>query len=159
MRDGLSPKLLKEVFAQQSHDPFLFLFTFTHPNYPGQFFRFVNDLQQITSRGNVFLPSAIKITLPVEDGNSIPIVALEMDNVGLDIMTELRKVTTPFSVLIELILASDPAYVEMALEDLLLSRLTYDQSKLTGTLTSDNFLSQKIPGSIYSPQHFPGLFK
>jgi hypothetical protein len=159
MPRDLSANALKEIFSQQSSDPFLFLFTFTHPDYPGQFFRFVNNLVDITSRGDVYSAMAIKITLPVEDGNSIPTVMLEMDNVGLEILSEMRKVTSPFTVLVELILASDPSYIEMSVPDMLLTKLTYDASRLTGTLTSDNFMSQKIPGTIYSPQHFPGLFK
>jgi Domain of unknown function (DUF1833) len=159
MPRDLSANALKEIFSQQSSDPFLFLFTFTHPDYPGQFFRFVNNLVDITSRGDVYSAMAIKITLPVEDGNSIPTVMLEMDNVGLEILSEMRKVTSPFTVLVELILASDPSYIEMSVPDMLLTKLTYDASRLTGTLTSDNFLNQKLPSGIYSPNFFPGIFK
>jgi hypothetical protein len=102
---------------------------------------------------------AVKLTLPIEDGNSIPTITLEMDNVPLTIMTELRAQTAPFSVNIELVLASQPDILEMELSDMLLTKLNYSAEKLTGTLISDNLFAQKIPGSIYSPQHFPGLFK
>ena len=159
MPRNLSNKALQEIFSQNSSDPFLFLITFTHPNYLGQFFRFVNDLQNLTSRGNVFSAMAVKLTLPIEDGNSIPTITLEMDNVPLTIMTELRAQTAPFSVNIELVLASQPDILEMELSDMLLTKLNYSAEKLTGTLISDNLFAQKIPGSIYSPQHFPGLFK
>jgi len=40
----------------------------------------------------------------------------------------------------------------------LLSNISYDNRKITATLGLNDFFNQRIPGEIYSPQLYPGMF-
>jgi len=45
-------------------------------------------------------------------------VKIEFDNVSLELINELRSITSPMEVKIEMILASDPDTVQTSVEDL-----------------------------------------
>lgn len=153
----LSNELLSQLFTQESNDPFLMLITFSHTSFSSDF-RVVNNQANIISRGLTFNSFPIKIRLPVDDGEKVKDVQLEMDNVSLEFVANLRSVTTQIGVKIEMILASLPDQVQMALEELKISTITYDTYKITANLILDNFLSTEMTGERYAPVNFPGLF-
>ena len=152
----LTQPTLTQLFLQESSDPFLMLLTLSHPSYPT--IRLVNNNEDIVSRTNTFTALAMKIALPADDGESIPKMQIVLDNVPLELMDELRSTTTPANVAIEAVLASRPDIVEILITDLLLSNISYDNRKITATLGLNDFFNQRIPGEIYSPQLYPGMF-
>lgn len=157
MANQLSNQLLAQLFVQDSQDPFLLLFTITHPNFAAPI-RLVNNGEQIISRGNTFLPFPIRVTLPTDDGETEKQVKLEMDNIGLEFIDELRSITTPATVLLEMILASIPNDVQMDIPDLKLGNISYNRSIISGTLFIDNFLNAELSAERYTPKNYPGLF-
>jgi len=132
------------------------LVTLSHPAYPT--IRLVNNNADVTSRGNLFTALAMKITLPTDDGESVPKIRISLDNVPLELVDEFRTTTSPANVLIEVILHSFPDVVEISITDLALTAIQYDQRKISGTLTLNDFFNQRIPGELYSPQYYPGMF-
>jgi len=156
MARTLTQPTLTQLFLQESSDPFLMLLTLSHPSYPT--IRLVNNNEDIVSRTNTFTALAMKIVLPTDDGESIPKMQIVLDNVPLELMDELRSTTTPANVTIEAVLASRPDIVEILITDLLLSNISYDNRKITATLGLNDFFNQRIPGEIYSPQLYPGMF-
>jgi hypothetical protein len=124
MSNNLSPELIKQLLSQESEDPFLTLFTFTHPSFPLPV-RMVNNLEDIISRGDTYKAFPIKVTLPVDDGESLREVSIEMDNVSLELLDEIRAVTTPIEVKLEMILASIPNDVQFSLEELKIGNVQY----------------------------------
>lgn len=152
----LSPQLLAQLFAQESSDPFLTLVTLSHDSFDT--IRLVNNSVNITSRGDVFTAFPMKIRFPVDDGETARDFTIDFDNVGLELIEEIRTVTTPISVKIELILASIPNEVQISQEDLLIEALTYNDKKISAKIALDNFLSTEMTSERYNPSNFPGLF-
>jgi len=157
MPNQLSPQLLAQLYAQESNDPFLTLVTLSHPSFP-QDIRLVNNQVDIVSRGDTYLAFPISIKLPMDDGESAREVSLEMDNVGLTFIDELRTVTDLIDVKLEMVLASLPNDVQMSFEDLKISSLSYNKTKISARLFLDNFLNTELTSEQYTPKNFRGLF-
>jgi len=152
----LTQNTLTQFFLQESSDPFLLLITLSHPQFPT--IRLVNNNEDVISRGNTFTALAMRITLQTNDGESIPQISIVLDNVPIELMDELRSTTTPANVLVEAILKSLPDVVEISIGDLLLSKINYSNRQITATLVLNDLFNQRIPGELYSPQFYPGMF-
>lgn len=157
MPNQLSPQLLAQLYAQESSDPFLTLVTLSHPSF-AQDIRLVNNQVDITSRGDIYTAFPLKIKLPMDDGESTREVTLEMDNVGLTFVDELRTVTDLITVKLELVLASIPNDVQVSFEDLKISSLSYNKTRISARLFLDNFLNTELTSEQYTPKNFRGLF-
>lgn len=120
--------------------------------------RLVNNNVDIVSRGNTYVAFPMKIRLPSDDGETSREVAIDFDNVGRDLIDEIRSITTPIQVKIEMILASNPDQVQISLEELKVRNISYDKSKISAKLSLDNFLNIAMTGEKYTPQNYPGLF-
>lgn len=157
MSNALSPELLAQLFAQESNDPFLFLLTLTHDEWDAPVY-LVNNNENITSRGLVFQAFPMTVRLPVDDGESARIFTMEFDNVSLMLIDEIRSVTTPIKVKLEMILSSLPDEVQISQEELLIQSVNYNKSKISATIVLDNFLNVGLTSEVYAPNNFPGLF-
>lgn len=131
--------------------------TLSHPSFADDI-RLVNNTIDITSRSEVYMSFPIKIQLPVDDGESNREVTLEIDNVSLFLVNSIRSVVDPISVKIEMILASLPDAVQISLQDLQIRSLTYNQSRISATITMDDFLNTEMTSERYSASLFPGIF-
>jgi len=153
---NLSNALLAEIYGQQSSVPFLLLLTIEHPTSGS--IRLVNNTADITSRGNVFSAFPMKITLPTDDGKTEKEVSLELDNVSLELISELRTVTSPMPATIEAVLSNDPDSVEIELGELKIGDISYDSKKISARLYLDDFLNTGLSSEKYTPTLYPGLF-
>lgn len=153
---NLSNDLLAQLFFQESNDPFLMLVTLTHSSFGT--LRFVNNVEAITSRGDVYSAFPMKVTLPTDDGESLREVMMEFDNVSLELIEEIRTVTDYIDVVIEMVLASAPDSVEIELGELKIKEVSYNQSSIRARLFMDDFLNTEMTGEKYTPSNFPGLF-
>jgi hypothetical protein len=156
MANQLSPELLAQLFAQESDDPFLVLVTISHESFDD--IRLVNNTENITSRGQVFQAFPMRIRFPVDDGETLRDFNIDFDNVALDLIEEIRSVTTQMDCKIELILASMPDVVQIPVEDLKINSVIYDATKISAKIVLDNFLNVEITSERYNPSNFPGLF-
>ena len=155
MSNALSNELKQQLFAQESNDPFLTLVTLTHASFTA---RLVNNSVDIVSNGETFTAFPMKITLPVDDGETSRDFTIEFDNVSLDLIANLRSVTDDIGVKIELILASLPDVIQMSHEDLVIRTITYDKSRISARIVLDNFLSVGMTSEKYTPILYPGMF-
>jgi hypothetical protein len=154
--NNLSPELLAQLYCQNSDDPFIALVTLSHPSFTT--LRLVNNTVNVVSRGNTFLSFPLRFRLPVDDGESAREVHMEFDNVGLDLIDEIRTVTTPIDVTIELVLASLPNVVQVELGELKISNISYNSKSITAKLYLDGFMNVEMTSEKYSPSLYPGLF-
>ena len=158
MANSLSPELLAQIFAQGSNDPFLVLVTLSHPDITT--LRFVNNSVAITSRGNTFLAFPMSIKLPVDDGETQREVAIEFDNISLELIQPLRSVSSSekIAVKLEMILASIPNSVQMSLEELFIKSVQYNKQKVSASIGLDDFMNTELTSEQYNPSNFPGIF-
>ena len=156
MANNLSINLLAQMYGQVSDDPFLMLLEVSHPSFDTVYL--VNNTVDQTSRGNVYRAFPMQIKLPSDDGETTREVSIDFDNVSLELIAELRSVTTPMNVKIEMVLASNLDSVELSLEDLKMSSINYDEKKISARLYLDDFLNTELTSEKYEPSNFPGLF-
>lgn len=157
MANQLSPELIAQLFAQESSDPFLTLVTLSHSSFPSDI-RLVNNTVDITSRGLVFTAFPMKIRFPVDDGESVRDFSIDMDNVSLTLIEEIRSVTDFIGVKIEMILASLPDVVQISQGELRIQSLTYNAKRISAKVILDSFLNTEMTSEKYGPTNFPGLF-
>lgn len=157
MPNNLSNTLLAQLYAQESADPFLCLLTISHADF-AQDIRLVNNTEDITSRGDLYQAFAFKVRLAADDKDARRDVSVELDNASLEFIDELRSITSPLSVKLELILASQPDVVQIEQGNLKTEGFTYNKTSIRFTLTLDDFLNTKMTSESYDPQNFPGLF-
>jgi hypothetical protein len=155
------------LFSQESGEVPIFLLTITHeeledPIYittdPTQRYQDSPPAYRTVSRTIDFLYAGASVTLPSEEDKSPPVAKLTIANVSRDIIPLARSVSTPPSVKIEAVLASDLDTVEMTWPAMDMSNLTYDASFLTFDLTMDALVTEPFPAGTFSPAYFPGLF-
>jgi hypothetical protein len=153
---NLSPALLAELYGQESGIPFLMLLTLTHVSFGT--IRLVNNIVDVTSRGNVYTAFPIKVSLPADDGETTREVSLEIDNTSIEFIDEFRSVTTPIDALVEMILSSIPDTVQISLADLKIKNITYNKNRISAKLYLDDFLNTDFSSERYNPGQFPGIF-
>lgn len=157
MSNSISNQLLAQFYGMASDDPFLMLLTIDHEDFDEEI-RLVNNTENQISRGKEFLSFPMNIRLPGDDGENLREVSIEFDNVSLYLIGELRSVTTPMDVKLEMILASDPDTVQLSLEELKLKNVVYDKQKVSAKLFMDSFLNVEMTSEKYTPTIYPGLF-
>lgn len=145
------------MFGQVSDDPFLMLVTLSHPDFSDTLY-LVNNTVDIVSRGITYSAFPMEVSLPPDDGETTREVAISFDNVSLLLISELRSITTPMDVKIEMMLASDPDTVQLSLEELKMRSVTYDKQRVSAKLYMDSFLNVEMTSEKYVPSKYPGLF-
>ncbi|KGT75790.1 hypothetical protein MA20_31835 [Bradyrhizobium japonicum] len=163
----LSLNFRHALFAQESGEVPIFLLTITHPELVDPI-RLTTDaterksndplIYRTMSRGDEFIYAGVDITIPDEQDRSPPASKLTIANVTRDLIPLARSVSTPPSVMIEAVLASDLSTVEMSWPALDMVNLTYDASFLQFDLTMDALVTEPYPSGTFSPADFPGLF-
>lgn len=163
----LSLNMRQALFSQETGEIVIFLLTITHPELeapiylstdPTTRFSDVPLVYGTTSRGVQFFYAGIDITLPDEQDKAPPASKLTIANVTRELIPLARSVSTPPSVKIEAVLASDVDGVEMIWPAMDMSNLTYDASFLQFDLTMDALVTEPYPSGTFSPAAFPGLF-
>lgn len=156
MSNNLSAQLLAQMYGQESNQPFLMFLTISHPSFSTIYL--VNNTVNLVSRGITFQAFPMSIKLPTDDGEKDREVQIEFDNVSLELIDELRTVTTPMDVKIEMILASNLNSVQLSLEELKLRSVSYNRQRISARLYMDSFLNIELSSEKYVPSLFPGLF-
>lgn len=147
--------------AQETGEVLLALVTIDSPLIIGGPLRVVQDLQNITSNGNVYTAFPFQITLPSDTDEGPTKVKLIIDNIDQSIATTIRSIPPneiPL-VTVEIIVASQPNTVEMTIPNMKLKHITGDAFSIEGELLIDEEDLLPFPGDAFTPQHFPGLFK
>lgn len=155
---AFSQKLIRAVLEPNTGEVFLFLLTFNHQSF-SQPIRLVNNLENIVSRGHDYLAFPLELTLPPDDGDSLPTIQISCENATLELVDEVRSITGPMSLKIEFIMASSPDVVEFSIEDMRVAQVEYDKQNLKMTCTVDDLLNTSFPKERYLPSNFGGLFK
>ncbi len=167
MSRTISPGLLASLFSQETDDVPICLLTIEHEDLSAPIYlsndpttRVSDDpLVYVTeSRGKeyVFLP--FDFTFPDDKADSPPRVQLSMDNIDRQMVAMLRSFSTPPTVRMEIIMASSPDLVEIALPGLQLVNAQMDETKIASDLVADPLINEPFPAGSFTPGAFPGIF-
>lgn len=155
MSNELSNELKRQLFLQESNVPFLTLVTLTHQTFTA---RLVNNTEDIVSRGETFYGVPIKVNFPLDDGESAREFSLVIDNVSLEIITQMRSVTGNIGVKFECILSSIPNVVQLSYEDLTIKSINYNSKTIAAKIAMDSLLVTEMTSEKYTPLLYKGLF-
>jgi hypothetical protein len=160
MPRAVSLTFTEAINAAQTGEAFLILLELSSTEFDSADnpIRVTSDSVTTTSGGETYLPYPFNITLPVDDGETLPQADLTIDNIDRDILTSIRQVNDPIEVRIMIVLASDPDTVEIDLDDFELSQITYNAETITGSMAVNMFIDEPFPGDSFMPSNFPGLF-
>lgn len=142
--------------TDQTEEVWLLILKITHPAL-AEPIRVVNNTENITSNGELYLAAAFKMDLP-DDTEGVPSVDIEIDNVDRAITDAVRAISSPPSVVLSVILASTPDVIEAGPFDMTLASVDYNALKVTGTLIYEDILNEPFPGESFNPAKYPGLF-
>lgn len=152
-----SSSFIEAVVSQNTDEVFLFLLTLSHANLSGPI-RVVNNTENITSNGNVYTAFPFNLVLPQDDGESLPQVVINLNNVTLEFIDEIRGLSGALDVKLEIILASSPNTIEMSIDGMKTYTINYDAQNIQATCQIEDVLNLSFPSELYLPSNFPGLF-
>lgn len=152
----LSPTALRAGFEQQTDEVFLVLLQITHPNIPDAI-RVVNNNENITSNGELYVAYPFEIELPGEDSEQPPLARLRIDNVDRLLVATVREIATPPQVTIRVVLASSPDTIELQFEGLNMRNVIYDAATISGELVFEQIMVEPVSTTM-TPSKFPGMF-
>ncbi len=147
----------RSLTAQETDEIWLVLLTISAPGLAAPI-RVVNDRENLTSRGNLFVAFPFEIDLPGDSAEEVQRVTLRIDNVDRQIVAALRLVQTPPTVTLEVVRRAEPDLVEAGPFVLSLAEARYDALTVEGELVFEDVLNAAFPADTYNPADYPGLF-
>jgi len=120
--------------------------------------RVCSDGVNVTSNGNLYVAYPFDITLPDDLEDGAPSCRITIDNVDRALTVGIRSLTSPPTVRIMVVLASDPDTLELDFDDFQLVNISYDAFTIEGTITIESYLAEPYPGNSFMPSTTPGLF-
>jgi len=119
--------------------------------------RVVDNNENITSNGDLFVAWDFSLQLPGEDPDNPAGAKLSIGNIDPLIIQTLRTISSPPTVTIQIILADTPNVVEIEFSGLVLRNASYDAGTITGDLRFEEILTEPVATTL-TPAMFPGMF-
>jgi hypothetical protein len=157
MSRAVSATGLRSLFAEESSEVWVVLLTLDHVDLPVAI-RVCSDAVDIVSRGETFVSFPFELTLPDDTDGGPPRATLTIDNVSREIAEAVRSVTSPPSVVIEVVRAAEPNVVEAVLPVFELRNVRYNAQTVSGELEVEDLTSEPYPADSFTPAKFRGLF-
>lgn len=167
MARNLSPGFIAGLYSQESDEVVICLLTVTHADIGDPIYLSSDPTTRLSddpliygteSRGQQYIYLPFEFTFPDDRSDSPPRVQLTMDNIDRSLVTILRSFSTPASVMMEIVLASDLDAVEITMPALQMSDVTIDDHTISATLVADALVNEPHPAGQFTPGSFPGMF-
>lgn len=151
------------LMAQQSGTIAVWLLTFEHDRLATPV-RLVNNTEDVQSGGNIYTAVGIDFIPPDDREGPTRRARLEIDNADMALVPVVRALSGSIRVTAELAIltngaTSPPTFnsIEMALLPMRLRDVTWDESRLRGTLSDEDYI-QPFPAETFDPWNFRGLY-
>ena len=121
--------------------------------------RVVNDTQNITSNGDLYVGVPFRCTLPDDFENQLPKARLSVDNSSRELMywIETSNGGSGSTVTMSQIMRSRPDTVEWSIT-MNLYNVNCSMNEISGELGYENLFSRKAIALQYRPSNSPGIF-
>lgn len=151
----LSTAATRALTAEETEEVFLVLVKISHGDLVSAI-RVVNNIEAIEHDGETYVGLPFEIELP-DEGDRPGEARLSVDNVDRRIVEAVRTISTPPSVTIKVVLASQPDVIEYQLDGLTMRDVSYDAATVQGYLRYEDLSTENV-ADIIVPSRFPGLF-
>jgi len=153
----LSPEATEAVLAPETEKVFLHLLTIETSG--GAILRFVDNNQNITSRGIEYFAAAFTIILPEQTDNAPRPCRLAIDNTDLAIFQNIKQaVEQDIFVTVCVIMADTPDVYERGPLKYRLRNVRASKETIEGEVYDFYLLDRKFPRDTYTPEDFEGLY-
>jgi hypothetical protein len=153
----LSPEATAAVTAPETEKVFLHLLTIEISQ--GAVLRFVDNNQNITSRGNEFTAAGFTVILPEQTGDAPRPCRLAIDNTDLIIFQTIKQaVGREVSATICVIMADTPDIYERGPLKYRLRNVRASKETIEGEVYDLYLIDRKFPKDTYTPDDFEGMF-
>lgn len=129
----------------------------TIENSDGPPLRLTTNSEDIVSRSKTFISYPFALELPSDQSGAISEARISIDNVARALVDEVRNLSDPLVMTLELVMVATPDTVEMSFSDYLLRNTNIDELSISGTLTQENYVTERYPKDIISGMHFTGI--
>ena len=159
----VSQRALQAMLAQETGEVFLCCLTISHPNLDAPFY-LVNDYNPLVRTVNdaavTFQPFAFDVSLPNEQEDQLPQVAVTIDNIDNAILVAIRTIPGERpKITLEVLLASQPDTVEAGPFNFSILAINYSDVSIQGSIGfEDDLLNTAFPADTYTPTNSRGLF-
>jgi hypothetical protein len=153
---SLSAAAIESQNAQETGEAWLVLLEIDHDDLADPI-RVVNNHQNITSNGYLFVGFPFEIELPGEDPDQPLRARLRIDNVDRTIVETVRTISSPPTVTARVVLASQPDTVEVEFSGMTLRKASYDAATVEADLVFEDVLNEPVTTNM-TPAKYPGMF-
>ncbi len=153
----LSTAAKTAAFSQDTGEAFLILLTIDHADFTVPI-RVVNNTEDVTSNGEVYVAFPFSLTLPDEDENREVTAKLTIDNVSREITQALRLIGSPPTIDVSVIRAAAPNTLEISLPTFIMRDVVWDVTTVSGELVLGDITTEPYPQLSFTPGQFAGLF-
>jgi len=167
MPRSVSMNFREAMHSQETSEIPAALLTITHPDLEDPIRLSGDNTERLTtdplvygtvSRGEEYLFIPFRLVLPDDHDETAPQASLELSNITREHIAIMRSIVLPASVMIEIILVSDPDEVEITFPAFDLTKVDYDANVMTLSLSMDPLITEPFPAHSFDPASFPGLF-
>jgi hypothetical protein len=153
----ISPEATEAVLAPETEKVFLHLLTIETSG--GAVLHFVDNNQNITSRGIEYFAAAFNIILPEQTENAPRPCRLAIDNTDLAIFQTIKQaVGQTVFVTVCVIMADTPDVYERGPLKYRLRNVRASKETIDGEVYDFYLLDRKYPRDTYTPEDFEGLY-
>jgi hypothetical protein len=153
----LSNDATNAVLAPETDRVFLHLITIETSG--GAILRFVDNTQDIISRGNTYTAAGFTIILPEQSSEGPGPCKLAIDNTDLSIFQTIKQAAgQTVTVSICIIMAQSPDVYERGPLKYKLRNVRASKSVIEGEVYDFYLADRKFPRDTYSPDDFEGMF-
>jgi len=153
----VSQNAASAVLSPETEKVFLHLLTIETSG--GAMLRFVDNNQNITSRGNEFYAAGFTLILPEQTDNAPRPCRLAIDNTDLSIFQTIKQaVGQQVSVTVCVIMADTPDVYERGPLKYLLRNVRATKETIEGEVYDFYLIDRRFPKDTYTPKDFEGLF-
>lgn len=153
----LSPAATAAVLAPETEKVFLHLLTIEASG--GALLRFVDNNQNIVSRGYTFSAAGFTIVMPEQTGDAPRPCRLAIDNTDLSIFQAIKQAAgQTVAITVAAIMADTPDVYERGPLKYLLRNVRASKETIEGELHDFYLADRKFPKDTYSPEDFEGLY-
>ena len=155
----LTPNGLAGVLSQDTKEAYLTLLDITSDDLTLDW-KICNNSMDVSYGGITYFAYPFDITLPTNEQEKVSEAQLSIDNVGREIIDDLRLQSAALNVRITLVAASDVSAGEHCAlwVDLKMRSVQYDALAITARLTNEDYLAEPFPKDLFTQRGFPGLF-
>jgi hypothetical protein len=158
----ISPAATEAVLAPETEKVFLHLLTIEtsgSDTVPPAVLRFVDNNQNVTSRGGEFFAAGFGIILPEQTENAPRPCRLAVDNTDLAIFQTIKQAAgRDVSVTVSVITAETPDVYERGPLKYRLRNVRATKETVEGEVYDFYLTDRKFPKDTYTPEDFGGLF-